>query len=620
MTGRRMPASPNMMKTTVGRWLLRKGMRRGTRRFASDEDGAITIFALFLFVAILTAAGLGIDVMRHEMARTHLQATLDSAVLAGAGAPVDATADDVKFIVEDYFDAADLGEYLDAIDPVEDIVATLNSKSVTASAQLEMDTFLMRLSGVDTLSTAGAATAAIASPRMEIVLALDVSGSMEGERLTKMKTAAKQFVSDVLSASDQGTTTISIVPYSWSVTPSDELFEALSVDKRHTYSTCIDFIDADFDSTAIDPTRHYGQTIYTSKSGSFGSIGVGDPTISNTAYNRSCYTDEYFRILPYSNSVTALHNKIDSLKAAGSTSTDLGVKWAAGLLDPAFAPVVTALQQPRTKTDSSGNVVTYSPVDPTIQDTPALYSTGQVLKVAIVMGDGANDWSYGLADPNGLMNPDIVENHTQPDYRGPDSHLYRVEYSDDVFKYRYYVFNPNIIRTTEWNCNSGYWVCVYESVDITNYYLYSTYWNDYTDIMNGGYLSPSQFQNLPNTLPNFESKTRLSWEEAWGLMTPDFYSRITHDYAPDNMFDRYGTGSIAPETKDERMADICSATKARGIVLYTIAFEMGSFSSAADRLESCASSSAHHFNATTLNIAQAFGSIAANVQKLRLTQ
>lgn len=595
-------------------------IRRAAGRFATCDDGAVTILSLFLFLVMVAAAGLGIDIMRHEMARTHIQATLDSAVLAGAGAPAGATAQDVKAIVEDYFDAAGLGEYLDTIDPDKDIVATLNSKSVTASANLEMDTYLMRLSGVDTLQAGGGSTAAIASPRMEIVLALDVSGSMEGERLTKMKSAAKQFVTDVMSASDQGTTTISIVPYSWSVTPTDEMFEALSVDERHSYSTCLDFPDDEFSTTAIDPARSYGQMIYTSITGSFGNIGIGDPTISNTAYDRTCYTDEYFRILPYATTVSALHTKIDSLKAAGSTSADIGMKWAAGLLDPAFAPVVDHLQKERTTTDAQGNLVTYSIVDPDIDNMPALYSTGQVLKIAIVMGDGANDWSYGLADPNKLMDPDVIENHSQPDYRGPESHLYKVEYTDDVFKYRYYVFNPGFIAYNEFNCNSGYWVCVYESQDITNYYLYSTVWNDYANILKGGFLSPAQFDALPTTLPNFKSKEQLSWEEAWGLMTPDYYSRITHDYAPDTMFSKFGTGSTAPETKDTRMSAICGATKSNGVVVYTIAFEMGTFNSASDRLKSCASSEAHHYNATTLNISQAFGSIAANVQKLRLTQ
>jgi len=593
---------------------------RAAGTFASGDDGAITILSLFLFIVMLAAAGLGIDTMRHEMARTHIQATLDSAVLAGAGAPADATAEDVKAIVEDYFDAAGLGDYLDTIDPEKDIVATLNSKSVTASANLKLDTYLMRLSGIDTLQAGGGSTAALASPRMEIVLALDVSGSMAGERLEKLKIAAKQFVTDVMSASDQGTTTISIVPYSWSVTPSDEMFEALSVDVRHNYSTCLEFVDSEYQTTAIDPTRAYGQMIYTSLNGSFGNVGIGDPTIHQSARNRSCYTDEYFRILPYATTVSALNAKIDSLKAAGSTSADIGMKWAAGLLDPAFAPVVDHLQQERTTTDADGKLVTYNIVDPDLEHVPALYSTGQVLKIVILMGDGANDWSYGLTDPNKLMDPDVTENHSLPDYRGPDSHLYKVEYTDDVFKYRYYVFNPNFISYHESGCNWGYWICVYESEDITNYYLYSTYWNDYTNMLDGSLLNPAQFDALPTTLPNFKSKDRLSWEQAWGLMTPLNYSFATGDYGPSSMFTMFGNGSTKPEVKDVRMSNICGAAKSNGIIVYSIAFDMGTFSSAAEKLENCASSEAHHYNATTVNISQAFGSIAANVQKLRLTQ
>ena len=56
------------------------------------------------------------------------------------------------------------------------------------------------------------------------------------------------------------------------------------------------------------------------------------------------------------------------------------------------------------------------------------------------------------------------------------------------------------------------------------------------------------------------------------------------------------------------------------VLIFTIAFEMGDQSSAAGKLRSCASEVGYHYDANTVNIKQAFGSIAANVQKLRLTQ
>jgi len=590
-------------------------------RFRKDEDGAVVALAIIIFVVMLLSAGLGIDTMRHEMSRTHIQSTLDSAVLAGAGAPVGATDTEIKAIVENYFEAAGLQQYLHPIDPDKDISAGLNSKRVTASASMKMDTLLMRLSGIDTLDAAASSTAAIASPKMEIVLALDVSGSMAGTRLTKMKEAAAEFVDDVLSKSDENTTTISIVPYSWNVTPSNEMFEALSVDKRHQYSTCVDFTDDEFLNTAIDPNVSYAQTLYTSIYGDFGDIGSGNvETSSSSAYNRSCYTDDYFRILPYASTYTALESKLDSLKAAGSTSADMGMKWAAALLDPAFRPVVTSLQADRTRPDGSGGTETYNIVNPNIKNLPALYTTGQVLKIIILMGDGANDWSYHLPDPNDLIDPNVPESHSESDYRGPDSHLYEIAYVDDVFQYRYRTNNHSNRRYSERYCSSRYWTCVYENVDKKKYYLYSTFYNDYTDIEEKNFLSPDEFNDLPSTLSGYESTTRLSWEEAWGMMTPDFYSNWTNDDIPDDEFGRNGSGSISPSEKDDRMEDICNTVDNAGIVVFTIAYDMGDQVSAADKLAACASSDGNHYDANTVNIKQAFGAIAANVQKLRLTQ
>ena len=63
-----------------------------------------------MFLFMLVMAGLGIDMMRYEMERTHLQATLDSAVLAGAGAPIGSEVDDVKAIIEDYFAKNDMSK------------------------------------------------------------------------------------------------------------------------------------------------------------------------------------------------------------------------------------------------------------------------------------------------------------------------------------------------------------------------------------------------------------------------------------------------------------------------------------------------------------------------------
>ena len=42
------------------------------KQFARKDDGAMTIFAVFIFLMMLLVAGIGVDLMRNEMERTKL--------------------------------------------------------------------------------------------------------------------------------------------------------------------------------------------------------------------------------------------------------------------------------------------------------------------------------------------------------------------------------------------------------------------------------------------------------------------------------------------------------------------------------------------------------------------
>lgn len=131
------------------------GIRSRIATFRRDEEGSMIIMTLFIFMFMMVMAGLGIDTMRHEMERARLQATLDSAVLAGAKAPF---GKDPEVIVKDYFAKADMTKYLNPFKE-GDVSNTLNSSKVAATASMTMDTYLMKLSGVKSLSATAAATA-----------------------------------------------------------------------------------------------------------------------------------------------------------------------------------------------------------------------------------------------------------------------------------------------------------------------------------------------------------------------------------------------------------------------------------------------------------------------------
>ena len=665
--------------TTFGKFAARCARRAW--RFRTDESGAVVALALFIFIFMLAVAGLGIDLMRHEMKRTHLQATLDSAVLAAAGTKIkDGSNDptnDLQQVIKDYFEAAQVNGALDEFGD-DDIKIGDGKTEALASAKLEMDTYLMRLSGVDTLTAWGTTQAAILAETLEIVLVLDVSGSMEGDRLTELKKASKKFVTTVLDNST-GIVSFSVVPFNSNVVPPREIYDNLTVDERHEYSTCLVFQNDDFTNTAIDPNQKYAQKIFTSMDHSgwhevdFGEVGrekesgeyVGHR--QDTSYNRSCHNDERFEILPYATTEGAVHDKIELLTAAGGTSGDMGMKWASALLDPAFRPVVDEMGKLRVKYDGDGNIMrdsdgkelTYSQISNDLlglpKDYPSKNDSGQTNnnKVIVMMGDGANGWEVSLSDPAGILsNPDYPTD-VNWDYRGPGSTLHRVRYYESEFKIARLVRSsgqivqssndPSVCGKTVYQYWYGYryyygeWECEYDVTENekTGYYFYAAQKsNRYYDPDRDTYFSSREaaFPYLVKDENGQEIDVKLDWEETWGLVTPWRYAQITGDWDAYNQYKPSSNSTITGQTKDSRMTDICGKTKEKGVIVYTIAFEMGETDgSNASALSSCASSSENSFAAsldgsvsgtdgTARTIEEVFEVIAASVKKLSLRQ
>ena len=70
--------------------------------------------------------------------------------------------------------------------------------------------------------------------------------------------------------------------------------------------------------------------------------------------------------------------------------------------------------------------------------------------------------------------------------------------------------------------------------------------------------------------------------------------------------------------KDQRTKHVCDAAKDEGVIVYSVGFEAPSDGRRV--LKGCASSDSHYYDATGLEISDAFTSIASSIRKLRLTQ
>ncbi|MCV2864555.1 Tad domain-containing protein [Albidovulum sediminicola] len=522
------------------------------------------MLGLFCFLCMLILAGVALDVMYFEEKRTRLQNTLDRSVLAAADLNQTLPPKDV---VKDYFTKSGLTPPLD-----DEIVAnTGNSnewRSVKVNVRQGVPTMFMRMVGTPTLTAPALGAAEERVSMVEISLVLDVSGSMNSNsRLTNLKPAAKAFVDQVFSTVEAGRLSMSIIPYSTQVSLGAGFAGYFNLTDEHASSHCIEFDAADYKTTTMSPK----------------STPVGDPLgLTDRVYQRNGHFDPFYTsaplsltncptetsrgILPFSGDRDVLKNYIDALTASGNTSIDIGMKWGAALVDPSMQYGVTQM---------IANSAVYQQFD----GRPADYSDTSTLKVVVIMTDGENTTEYRLRDSHD-HGPSLLWRNTDPIYAGKPATLDQ-----------YSLFDPN-----------------------TGQY-YS--------------LKLRQWRAVPyGDLPTDPGDAvQMSWPSVWATMSINWFAdRIIAPIYDNTVRDQWRASRTASPTaniyiaseKDARTNDICSAAKDEGIKVFTIGFEAPT--RGLNLLKACASSPAHFYSVSGLQIADAFAGIASSISKLRLTE
>jgi len=142
------------------------------RTFRKDEDGVMIAFSLFILVLMLIVGGMAVDFMRLEARRSLIQGVADRATLAAAD--LDQTLAPAS-VVSDYFDKAGLG----GVNLTTTVEEDTNYRSVTAVAELDLNTYFLRLIDMDALGAVAKSTAIEGVGNIEVSLVVDISGSMD---------------------------------------------------------------------------------------------------------------------------------------------------------------------------------------------------------------------------------------------------------------------------------------------------------------------------------------------------------------------------------------------------------------------------------------------------------
>ena len=349
--------------------------RRRAQRFGADEDGALIIFALMFLVLMLMMGGLAVDLMRFEHTRTRLQNTLDRATLAAASLEQGL---DPTEVVKDYMRKAGLAEQLKSVE----VTSAMNERIVHTTGIAASDPIFLHMMGIDRLDAEGESKAEQSISNLEIVLVLDVSGSMSGQKIANLKLAADEFVDTVMANDPHHRVSISIVPYNAQVNIGPDLAGVFNLTHRNQVAdmTCVEIPTSEFAAQGLSltnpmPVMAYADIAYSTwRTNSYVSATDINYAIPNYA-SAFCKPSTVNIIRLPSNDVTALKANIDALQAGGNTSITLGMKWGIAMLDPSMRASYDAF-------------IAAGKIPDTLPDRPFAYDDKKAMKIVVLMTDG----------------------------------------------------------------------------------------------------------------------------------------------------------------------------------------------------------------------------------------
>lgn len=590
---------------------LTERMGRAARRlraFRADQEGSMIIFSLFLLIVMLIVGGMAVDLMRFETNRSRLQSTLDRAVLAAADLdqPLDA-----EGVVEDYFAKAGLAENLTYVDAEE----TINSSQVTARAGMDINMLFLKLVGIDSMVVPASGTAIESVSDIEIILVLDVSGSMaSNNRIENLRTAASEFVGAILENDAENRISIGIVPFNGQINLGAALRGQYATTDQHGVANvnCIDLPPAAFTTPDLSTTLSMPMTAHadtfssTTTSNAFYAVSANTPQFLLPSVNSWCPPYAVNTVRVPTRSETTLVGHIQGLTAMGATSINAGLRWGIELLDPGSNAMF-------------GNLIRAGQIPTFFSDRPFAYDREDTLKVIVLMSDGENF-------PEERVNAGY-RTGISPIWRGTTDSNYSIFHESRVNRTSAATLRDSrpfwVPHLSQWQARP--WGGTSPSTSMP----YAEGTNRRLDVNNDGSctnaddgrgtLTSSQAcwtRSTQQTWQGVWQAVRMRWV-AWQLYARALGSSNTRTTVYNDQMETFRTLTPAA-TMDTQLQTMCTMAQDNDVVVFTIAFEAPA--NGQTQLADCASSPNHYFNAQGLEISDAFRAIAAQINRLRLIE
>ncbi|MEZ5814159.1 MAG: pilus assembly protein [Alphaproteobacteria bacterium] len=347
--------------------------------------GAIAILFALMAPLIIGAAGMALDFAHAYLVQQRLSQAIDAAALAAAAISSDKNVIEQK--VQDFFDINYPPEELGiTFDPV----VVINGNLVTVTGNAQYNTFFLGVIGIDEIDVSAETIVQREVKGLEVVLVLDNTGSMAtNDNIGKLRTAACEFVEILYGTYDPDAVTdcldrygsyveaqnefvkVGLVPYSTSVNvgpyglgydDNGDAYETafmnnpLGLTFSNDGDTDLCVLEEDDGTDVQDhagpwymyrwcrdkdddsPQCNYYND-YVCDGNAYNSSGSNCLDWDYSAGAKTVYRAPYYScpqasILPLSEDMTALKDRIGEMQANGWTFGNLGMVWGWRMLSP----------------------------------------------------------------------------------------------------------------------------------------------------------------------------------------------------------------------------------------------------------------------------------------------
>ena len=317
---------------------------RKVRAFLDNERGSFAIIMGATMTALALAAGFAVNIAQLHNVKSNLGQALDAAVTSTAR---DITtgkieAKDARERVELFLGVNTDGDMIVGDRLVLDtLVIDKANSTVEATAHVDVDIYFPLFGLSDQRRVSKTSAAVYSDKKIEVAMMLDVTGSMGGQKIKDLKTAAKNALDAFLLGQDatKPRVRVAIVPYADAVN-TGSLNNVVYAEKTFT-TTEPPKLDAPISASAYTApdkcaTERKGTQQFTDASPYTAMV--------NRDYRLEfCPTAE---LKPLSADLNALRKTVDTFKADGFTGGHTGIQWTWYMLSNKWKDVLPKSAQP----------------------------------------------------------------------------------------------------------------------------------------------------------------------------------------------------------------------------------------------------------------------------------